>query len=257
VPGPSLQLQTPLLVAILLASVRTAAWILIAPPFSTRMIPGSIKAVVAMAIAVAVAPGLTAHVPPLEPAPMAVAVVEQVVIGGALGFVTALLFAAVQAAGDMLDLFGGFSIASAYDPLSATTTSVFGRFYNLLAITLLFVTDGHELVLRGFTNSFKTLPLDGTISLATLGRLLTTGINELLVVSLQIAGPLIAVLFCADVGLGLLSRVAPALNVFSLGFPVKILVTIVLAGISIAALPTAVRSLVDSAVRAVLLVGGG
>ena len=70
--------------------------------------------------------------------------------------------------------------------------------------------------------------------------------------AIQIAGPLIAVLFCADIGLGLLSRVAPSLNAFSLGFPVKILLTLGGAGLAMTMLPQSVGSIVDKAVKAVL-----
>jgi flagellar biosynthetic protein FliR len=75
--------------------------------------------------------------------------------------------------------------------------------------------------------------------------------------ALQIAGPLVAVLFCADVALGLLNRVAPALNAFSLGFPAKILLTMMLAGSAIVLLPHTVRAIVTHAVTAVLTAAGG
>jgi flagellar biosynthetic protein FliR len=157
----------------------------------------------------------------------------------------------------MIDLLGGFSMASAFDPLSGASTSVFGRFYNLLAVTLLFASQGHQLILHGFARSYRSLPLEGTLSLETLQALLTSGLTEMFLATLQIAGPLIAVLFLADVGLGLLNRVAPALNAFSIGFPVKILITIGLVGIALAAMPGVVGGIVERAVEAVLRAGGG
>ena len=248
----SLQLSTGTLVALLLASTRAAAWLLVCPPFSSRAIPAMVKALLAVAIALPVTPGLTARLPPATAAGLLVGGVEQVVVGAALGFLTAVLFAAVQAAGDLIDLFGGFSVAFAFDPLSFTGNSVFGRFYNLLATTLLFATNAHELVLRGFAQSYRTLPLDQTLSLAALDRALTSGLGQLFGSALMIAGPLIGVLFCADVGLGLLSRVAPSLNAFALGFPAKILLTLSLAGLGLLVLPGSVSGLVDHAVRTVV-----
>jgi flagellar biosynthetic protein FliR len=243
------------LTALLLASVRAAAWLAISPPFSSRMVPTQIKALLSVGIALPVVPSLAPKVPALDTATMVVSVAEQVVLGTALGFLTALLFAAVSAAGSLIDLFGGFAIAFAFDPMGATGNSgsgIFSRFYNLLAMTLLFVTDGHQLVLRGFTTSYNVLPLDGTLSLKTLQHLVTTGVTDMFVASLQIAGPLIAVLFCADIGLGLLSRVAPALNAFSLGFPMKILLTLGGAGLAMTMLPPAVDGLVSKSVKAVM-----
>lgn len=243
------QLQTSTLVALLLASIRAAAWLVFCPPFSSPVIPGPVKALLGVGIALPVTPTLAGQLPELTAGPLLICAGEQVLVGVSLGFLTGLLFAAVQAAGDLIDLFGGFSVAFAFDPLSQTGNSVFGRFYGLLATTLLFASDGHQLVLRGFTQSYRSLPLDQTLSLGTLNTLLTAGLSQLFLSALQIAGPLIAVLFIADIGLGLLSRAAPALNPFSLGFPAKILLTLSLAGVGILVLPRTMDGLVEQAVQ--------
>jgi flagellar biosynthetic protein FliR len=245
------------LMIILLATIRASAWLLICPPFNSRLIPAQVKALLALALALPVAPKLRGEPPSLETSALIVSSAEQVAVGAGLGFITLLLFAAVQAAGDLIDVFGGFTLAFAFDPLSQSQSSVFGRLYNLMAVTLLFASEGHQLVLRGFLNSYKTLPLNETLSLETLGRLLTEGIGELFLAAVQIAGPLIAVLFLTDVAFGLLNRVAPALNAFSLGFPAKILLTLTLAGTAIALLPRVVDNLVDKAVSAVVQIAGG
>jgi flagellar biosynthetic protein FliR len=251
----NLSVPTASLTALLLASVRAAAWLTISPPFNGRVVPAQIKAVLSVAVALPVVPSVAGHVPQLGTAAFVVSLVEQIVFGSALGFLTALLFAALAAAGNLIDLFGGFSVAFAFDPMGASGNAgagVFSRFYNLLAITLLFASDGHQLVLRGFTTSYTALPLDGMLSLSSLQHLLTTGLAQMFLSAVEIAGPLIAVLFCTDIGLGLLSRVAPALNAFSLGFPAKILLTLAGAGLAFTMLPTAVGHTVDAAVRAVL-----
>jgi flagellar biosynthetic protein FliR len=248
---------TAQLVAVLLAAIRASAWLLICPPFNSRLIPAQVKALLSVALALPMAPHLRGDLPSLQTAALVASAAEQVVVGAALGFITALLFAALQAAGDLIDVFGGFTLAFAFDPLSQTQSSVFGRFYNLMAVTLLFASDGHQLVLRGFLQSYKTLPLNKTLSLETLSRLLTEGIGELFLAAVQIAGPLIAVLFLTDVAFGLLNRVAPALNAFSLGFPAKIFLTLSLAGTAIAVLPRVVDGLVAKAVSAVVQITGG
>lgn len=253
-PALGWQFDGALLVTMLLAAVRAAAWLVVTPPFNTPMVPPQIKAILAVAIALAVTPQLREAAPPLDAGVVITSAAEQVAVGAALGFLTSLFFAAFQVAGDLIDLFGGFQMASAYDPLAASQTAVFGRFYNLLAITLLFGTDGHQLVIRGFAASYQVVPLTGMMSFTTLARVLTEGIAGLFVAALQIAGPLIAVLFCADVALGLLTRVAPALNAFSLGFPAKILLTVLLAGIAIGIIPSMLDELVDRSVEAVMAV---
>lgn len=256
----NLSVPTAELTALLLASVRAAAWLTISPPFNSSAIPAQVKALLSVAIALPVMPSLVGSVPELGTVEMIVSLAEQVVIGGALGFITSLFFAAIAAAGSLIDLFGGFQVAFAMDPMGASGNAgggVFTRFYNVTALTLLFATDAHMMVLRGFTTSYKAVPLDGMMSLAALNRLLTDGLAEMFLAAIQIAGPLVAVLFVADIGLGLLSRVAPALNAFQLGYPAKILMTLAGAGMAMTLLPQAVQNMVDKAVQAVLQVLGG
>jgi flagellar biosynthetic protein FliR len=256
----NVSVATAELTALLLASVRAAAWLVISPPFNSQAVPAQYKALLSVAIALPLVPSLAGHVPSTDSPLFIVSIAEQVVLGTALGFLTSMLFAAIQAAGNLIDLFGGFSVAFAFDPLGSsgnTGGGVFGRFYNTMALTLLFATDGHQLVLRGFTESYKALPLDGGLSLHGLQRLVTDGLSEMFVASIQIAGPLIAVLFCTDIGLGLLSRIAPSLNAFSLGFPAKILVTLLLFGLAIPLFPGVVRSVTENGLDAVAVLYRG
>jgi flagellar biosynthetic protein FliR len=246
----TVDVATPLLVGFLLATVRGAAWLVVSPPFNSRVIPGPVKAALAVALAVPVAPKLAASAPEPTLTTLLGGVVVQVLAGVALGFVTYLLFAAVQAAGDLMDLFGGFSLAYGFDPLSMQQNSVFGRLHSLLALMLLFALDGHLLVIHGFLTSYDALPLDATMSLGDLARLVTTGIGQFFVAALQIAAPLIGVLFLVDVALGLLTRVSPALNAFALGFPAKIFATLLLVAAALPVLPQAVEWVVSLALRA-------
>jgi flagellar biosynthesis protein FliR len=91
--------------------------------------------------------------------------------------------------------------------------------------------------------SFTAFPLGGAMDLTAPAEAMTAGIGQMFLASVQIAGPLLIVLFLADAGLGLLTRVAPALNAFAMGFPLKILLTVVLASVVFVALPWIVSSL--------------
>ena len=252
-----LEFGTPLLMGLLLGSVRAIAWLIIVPPFASRAIPARVKVLLALAITLPLAPQLAQS----APEPTLVGVVGgaalQAAAGASLGFLTYLMFAAVQAAGDLIDLFGGFSLAAAFDPLSNTQNSVFGRMYQMLAVVLLFVMDGHLLIIRGFLQSYDTIPLDATVPLEDMARLMTTGIGSFFLSALQIAAPLIGVLFLVDLGLGLLSKIAPALNPFQIGFSAKILATLLLVGFLIPLLPAAVNSVVDLALQATRAAAGG
>jgi flagellar biosynthetic protein FliR len=245
------------ILAVMLAAARAGAWLAVCPPFSTRGIPVMVKGLLSVAIAVPMTPLVAGQLPTPVTAPVIIAaLVEQVAIGMALGFVSLLMFSALQSAGNLLDLFGGFSLAFAIDPFGYQGNAVFGRFYNIMATALLFGTDAHQMVLRGFTLSYKAVPLNGNLSWEVLSRTVTTGMGEMFVAALQIAGPLVAVLFCTDIALGLLSRAAPALNPFNLGFPAKILMTLLIAGSALMLVPSATAALADKAVHAVLRIIG-
>jgi flagellar biosynthetic protein FliR len=249
--------QGDLVMAFLLATVRAAAWLVVAPPFSGRSVPAKVKALLAMALALPIAGRSVDQVPAPELGPLIGAVVMQVVIGVSLGFVTYLLFTAVQSAGDLIDLFGGFSMAMAFDPMSMSQNSVFGRLHQLLAIVILFAVNGHLLVLRGFMTTYDVLPLDAGLNLSHALPVFVASFGAFFLAALQIAAPLVGVLFLADVGLGLLNRVSPSLNAFSLGFPLKIMLTLLLVGMTFPLLPGNISRIAEMATRAVLAVAGG
>jgi flagellar biosynthetic protein FliR len=248
----TLQLSTAELVAFLLCALRIAAWLEISPPFATSGTPRVVRLMLAAAISLAVTHESITHAPAAEFGPLVSSAVEQLFIGAALGFLTRLLFSAVEAAGSLIDLSGGFSLAFAYDPLSATNTSVFGRFFGVFATTLIFATNAHLVILQGFLRTFSILPLDGTLSLTKLDQTLVHSATGMFVATLQIAAPLIAVLFLADVALGLLSRISPQLNVFQVSFPLKIMLTLGLVGTGFAAMPRIITELANSAASLVM-----
>lgn len=242
--------------ATMFASVRIVAFFVIAPPFSHKSVPAMVKVALSLALALAVAPRLSEEGlgRSLSTGAFLSELGLQAAIGLALGFLVFLVFAAVQSAGNLIDLFGGFQIAQAFDPMSQTSSAQFGRLYQFLAVVLLFASNGYQLVVTGLVHTFDLLPLGKSLDLGTYSTLLTSGFTQMFVAAVQIAGPLIVVLFLADVGLGLLTRVAPALNAFALGFPLKILLTLSFASLALLAMPRVVAGLTDTSL--ISLLGG-
>ncbi|PJJ73273.1 flagellar biosynthetic protein FliR [Diaminobutyricimonas aerilata] len=241
--------------AVALAGVRMIGFLVIAPPFAHNGFPLRIKGMLAVGLAVAVSPRVTPGYEALDTWPFLSALVLELLAGLALGFLVYVLFSAVQSAGNLIDLFGGFQLAQAFDPQSMVNGAQFTRLFHLTALALLFATDGYQLILGGLIRTFDAVPIGGGIDMAWAADAALGGITQMFVASVQIAGPLLVVLFLADVGLGLLTRVAPAMNALSLGFPLKILLTVVLAGILFLALPRVVAALAGEAVT--LLTGVG
>jgi flagellar biosynthetic protein FliR len=240
---------------LLLATVRMTAFLIVAPPFAHQAFPGRIKAMLGVGLGLAVSQRLAGGYVARDTAGFLTGVVLELVTGLVLGFLVLLVFSAVQSAGSLIDLFSGFQMAQAFDPQMMVNGAQFTRLLQMAALALLFASDGYQLVLGGLTGSFTALPLAGGLDLAHPVQAMTSAVTGMFLAAVQIAGPLLVVLFLADVGLGLLTRVAPALNAFSLGFPLKILLTLALAGFLFLALPRIVSTLAGQAAKTVLGVG--
>jgi flagellar biosynthetic protein FliR len=231
---------------VLLAGVRIVAFLIVAPPFSYGAFQNRIRVMIALGLAIAVAPTISANTQPLDTGPFIETLIMQVVVGLTLGFVIQLSFAALQSAGGLIDLFGGFQLAQGYDPMGAINGAQFTRLFQITAVALLFTTDGYQMVVAGITRSFTAIPVSGMPNFSITSQALITGFSQMFLAAVQIAGPLILVLFLADAGLGLLTRVAPSLNAFSLGYPLKILITISFVGVLFVLLPGVVSTVMQS-----------
>jgi flagellar biosynthetic protein FliR len=160
-----------------------------------------------------------------------------------------LTFAAVQSAGNLIDMSSGFQMAQGFDPQAQINGAQFTKLFQMTALMLLFTTDGYQLIIGGIVRTFDALPVGAALNTPATAELLIHGVTQMFVAAVQIAGPIMVVLFLADAGLGLLNRVAPALNAFALGFPLKVLITLSLAGMVLVALPRVVSVLVQTAAR--------
>lgn len=233
--------------AVLLTVVRVTAFIVIAPPFSYNAIPLRIKGMLALGLGLAMSSRVSAGHQVSETGPFVVSLVLEVVTGAALGFLVYVVFAAVQSAGSLIDLFGGFSMAQAFDPQAMVNGAQFTRLFQMTTLALLFASDGYQLIVGGLARSFDAVPLGGGLDLSQPVHAMADAVTVMFVSAVQIAGPLMVILFLADAGLGLLTRVAPALNAFALGFPLKIMLTLALGGLIVITLGPIVTALVSTA----------
>ena len=252
-----LEVPSATLAALLLASARATGFIVMAPPFNSGSIPMPAKGALALALSLVAYPHIVGTVPEVTAGFLVVTAITEAIIGAALGFIVQVFFTAVQLAGDIIDVAGGFSLQPAYDPMSLSTQGAIGRLHYLLAITLLFTSGAHLLLIRGFVTSYTGLPLGGSLPTDQLGQTMLTAFSMMFLAALQIAGPLVAVLLLADVALALLSKAAPALNIFALGFPVKIMITLTLLGLTFPLLPSALDGLMDTALQAITALKSG
>ena len=234
----------------LLVLARTGAWVVTAPVLSAKGMSPIGRLAAAVALAVFVTPMMEGTKAPEELPAYVTAVLAQVVIGLVLGLLTSLLFAAFEVAGSLADLSGGFSYAQIVDPLSGAPAAAFSRLFTVCFSAIFFVSDAYQAVLGGFITSFKGIPLDHLPSLAsgtagTLGHAAT----QVLLSALEVAAPLLGVLFLTDVALGLAARFVPQANAMALAMPVKTLVALTAAGATLALLPAHAAHLLDPSLQ--------
>lgn len=242
--------------AFLLASIRIVAWMAVVPPFSSRSVPAPAKVILSLGLALAVAPAMAETEIPVDTFGMIVTALTQALIGLAMGFLTSLLFTTIAAAGSMIDVFGGFALAQGFDPLSMNNSTIFGKFHQMLATMLLFASGGHLMVIGGLLTTFRLLPIGESPDLDRGSELFMKAFEVFFVTAVQIALPLVAVLFIADLGLALMTKVAPALNAMNVMFPAKIGLTLLLVGLSFPVLPGVMDHLVDLANEAMATFAG-
>lgn len=246
----ALHLSTATVSVFLLVLARTGAWVVAAPVVSAKGVSPIGRLALAVALAMFVTPVMGAPDVPEDVAGFATAVAAQVVIGLALGWLTALLFAAFEVAGTLADLSGGFSFASILDPLTGQPAAGFSRLFTVCFMALFFVTDAYQVVLGGFVRSFEGLPLDHfpAISEGTAAAL-GHAVTFVLLSAFEVAAPLLGVLFLTDVALGFAARFVPQANAMSIALPVKTLVALTAAGATLALLPAHVDRLLEPVVR--------
>lgn len=212
--------------------VRILALVGAAPLFSESTIPTRVKIGLAFMLTIAVAPaiGPMPAVPPSSYAGLFL-LGQQVLIGIALGLSMRVVFAAVQTAGEFVGLQMGLSFASFFDPATGANTAVLWRLFNIVAMLVFLALDGHLLVLGALVRSFDTLPVAvGVLDRNGWGILAEWG-TTIFVSGLLLALPLICALLTINLAMGILNRAAPQLSVFAIGFPVSLIVGLVLLAI--------------------------
>ena len=208
--------------------VRVLAVFTSAPIFSARMFP--VRARVALAFLVALASQASLPDAPIigfnDPRALGV-LMQQVVVGLAIGFSVRVVFTAVSLAGEVVGLQMGLNFASFFDPSMGAQSSAVGIFFTQIASLLFVVMNGHLMVLMAVNRSFQTFPIDQNFLQALAQMKLYRLGSDLFASALWIAMPMSGMLMFTNLALGIISRVAPQLNIFAIGFPITLIVGLV------------------------------
>ncbi len=222
------------LVGFLLVLARVGPLFVLAPMFSSKMIPPRARSVIAVALAIGIAPlALGDQTVPGEPLEIAGLALKEILIGTAFAFTLAVLFAAVTSAGSILDTLTGFSFGAVVDPMSGVQSGPIVQVYSLVAVAVFIAIGGDAWVIQGLARTYEIVPLLEMPSLTALVAGAVEAFSGIFVAALEVAAPVLLALVLTDVAFGVVSRVVPQLNVFAVGFPVKIVVGLLVVGVSL------------------------
>ena len=222
-------------VGFFLVLARIGPLFVIAPLFSSPMLPTQARTIVAIAISMGLTPiAMHGHTVPTGALTLAGLMVCNLLVGLAFAFAVSAVFAAVTSAGAILDLVSGFSYGSILDPVDNSSGGVLTNFYSIVGLALFLAIGGDAWMLRGIGRTFSLVPLTGAPDIATITGGAVTAFGSVFVSALEVAAPALLALLITDVAFGLVSKVVPQLNVFAVGFPLKVGVALLIVG---AALP--------------------
>ncbi|MFQ5449140.1 MAG: flagellar biosynthetic protein FliR [Nitrospinaceae bacterium] len=214
---------------------RVGAIIMFAPILGSTQVPARLKIGLVLVFSILIYPMVRAQ--PL-PHPkglfeLAVFISSDVIIGLAIAFTIRLLFTAVQVAGTVVDFQMGFGVVNVIDPQTQTQVSITAQFQNILAVLIFLATDAHHVLIRAVVESFQLInPNQLDFSNVTPEFILRI-FSGMFVTAVKIAAPIMAILFFLSVGLGLVARTVPQMNVFIVGFPLQIGVGLVMIALSL------------------------
>ncbi|CAN7162673.1 flagellar biosynthetic protein FliR [Pseudoduganella sp. LjRoot289] len=194
-----------------------------APVFGNRSVPTTVKMALGVLLAMIIAPTVPA-IPAADPMSYAglLILAQEMLIGLAMGFTIRVVFAAVEMAGEISSLTMGLGFATFFDPNTQGRSSAISQFLALIATLAFLSVNGHLVLLSALAESFSTLPVSGLpVSGGGFKHVADWG-ARIFSAGMQLALPIVAALLITNVALGILTRAAPQLNLFGIGFPITL-----------------------------------
>jgi flagellar biosynthetic protein FliR len=215
--------------AFVLVLARISPLFVLAPLFSSKLVTARVRGIVAVGLAIGIAPVASKGVTlPLGVYDLFWLVLKEMLVGATFAFAIGALFAALTTAGSFLDTSIGFSYGSLVDPLTGSQSSVLAQAYGLVGTLVFIAIGGDAWVVQGLA---RTYDLVGLEQAPDLGRLISSAdsvFGAIFTSAIEVAGPVMLALILTDAAFGVVSRVVPQLNVFAVGFPAKVVVGLLL-----------------------------
>jgi flagellar biosynthetic protein FliR len=237
--------------ALLWPLARILGLIAAAPLFGNASVPASVKVALGVMLAAIIAPAIPA-LPAADPMSMAgcLILLQEMLIGLAMGFAMRIVFAAIEMAGEVSSLTMGLGFATFFDPMSHGRSSAVSQFLALIATMALLATNAHLVLLSALAESFITMPVSSTPMAAGAPLALARWGARIFSAGVQLSLPIVAALLITNVALGILTRAAPQLNIFGIGFPVTLGVGLLVLSLTLPSLSMPLQHLFNEGIEA-------
>ncbi|WP_342512590.1 flagellar biosynthetic protein FliR [Sporosarcina sp. FSL K6-1522] len=253
----------PSIAVYLLILTRVTAFFVTVPLFSYKAIPTTHRIILGALLAWMMTYAI--DVPTIEIDGMYVLLVmKEAVTGLAIGIIAYMIMSAIQIAGGFIDFQMGFAIANVIDPQTGAQSPLLGQFFNSLALLLLLAMNGHHLLLDGIFYSYQFIPMDQlwpAFGEERLAEFVVKTFVTTFAIAFQMSIPIVATLFLVDLALGITARTVPQLNIFVVGFPIKIGVSFIVLFIMMGVMIQMMRNLFEVMIIGMrdlmILLGGG
>lgn len=202
---------------------RLLGFIAIAPPFGNNGVPVQVKLVLGIFLALIVAPTLDV-IPDVDMLSLTgiLILAQQLIVGLAMGFIVRVIFAGVEMAGEVAGLTMGLGFATFYDPQTRGRSSAISQFLVIITTLLFLALNVHLAMFEALIHSFKTIPISSSLQMGFSVKTLAIWGEEIFKIAFILSLPIVAALLITNIALGILTRAAPQLNLFGIGFPITI-----------------------------------
>ncbi len=205
---------------------RISGLFISAPIFSSKQIPVIVKALLLAVLAATLACFVPVQygVQVQNLGQFTAAMVAEIIVGYIIGFAVYVLLAAIQLAGQVMDMQMGFAIVNVVDPQSGAQIPLMGNLTQILALLMYLAVDGHHYLLQAIVHSYKVIPVLGLNLSGEFYQIIVDISVYMFVIAVKIAAPILVVTMTTDIAMGFVARTVPQMNVFIVGLPLKIIV---------------------------------
>lgn len=240
--GPQLQNSAQVLLdqfgeqhvlAFFLVLSRVTPLFLLAPLFSSKMVPVRVRSVVAIGLAIGLSPVVGAdQALPTDVTSVLTLIAKELLVGGAFAYALAATFAALAVAGSFLDTSIGFSYGSLVDPVNGNNSAILSSFYSMMGLMVFIAIGGDAWVIKGLARTYDVVGLTQYPSLAHIVSGASGAFVQVFTSAFEVAGPVLIALILTDAAFGMVTRVVPTLNAFQVAVPAKVVLGLLLIGAS-------------------------